>query len=41
MKLVRLIKMCSNGTCNKVRTGKTLTRAFPTLLYYHFFSTLL
>jgi hypothetical protein len=28
-KFVRLIKMCLNETCSKVRTGKHLSEAFP------------
>jgi hypothetical protein len=28
-KLVRLIKMCLNETCSKIRTGKHLSGAFP------------
>jgi hypothetical protein len=29
MKLVRLIKMCLNETCSKVRRGKHLSESFP------------
>jgi hypothetical protein len=29
MKLVRLIKMCLNETCSKVRIGKHLSDSFP------------
>jgi hypothetical protein len=29
MKLVRLIKMCSNEICSKVRIGKHLSDTFP------------
>jgi hypothetical protein len=29
MKLVRLIKMCLNETCNKVHIGEHLSDAFP------------
>jgi hypothetical protein len=29
MKLVRLIRMCLNETCNKVRIGKHLSDSFP------------
>jgi hypothetical protein len=29
MKLVRLIKMCLNETCSKVRIGKHLSESFP------------
>jgi hypothetical protein len=29
MKLVRLIKMCLNETCSKVRVGKLLSVTFP------------
>jgi hypothetical protein len=29
MKLVRLIKMCLNETCSKVRIGKHLSEGFP------------
>jgi hypothetical protein len=29
MKLVRLIKMCLNKTCSKVRIGKHLSDSFP------------
>jgi hypothetical protein len=29
MKLVRLIKMCLNETCSKVRMGKNLSDNFP------------
>jgi hypothetical protein len=29
MKLVRLIKICSNETCGKVRIGKHLSDTFP------------
>jgi hypothetical protein len=31
VKLVRLIKMCLNETCNKVHIGKYLSDAFPAL----------
>jgi len=30
MKLVRLIKMCLNETCSRVRVGKNLSDMFPT-----------
>ena len=29
MKLVRLIKMCLNATCSRVRVGKHLSDVFP------------
>jgi hypothetical protein len=29
MKLIRLIKMCLNETCNKIRIGKYLADIFP------------
>jgi hypothetical protein len=29
LKLVRLIKMCLNETCNKIRIGKHLSENFP------------
>jgi hypothetical protein len=31
MKLVRLIKMCLNGTYSKVRIGKHLSKSLPIL----------
>jgi hypothetical protein len=44
VKLVRLIKMCLNETCSKVRVGKHLSDRFPgknEMFYRHCFSTLL
>jgi len=42
MKIVRLIKMCLNGTCTKVYIGKNLSHAIPIqnglkqgVLYHH------
>jgi hypothetical protein len=32
MKLVRIIKMCLNESCSKVRTGKSLMDAFTILV---------
>jgi len=29
MKLVRLIKLCLNGTCSRVQVGKNLSDMFP------------
>jgi hypothetical protein len=47
-KLVRLIKMCLNETCCKIRIGKHLSGAFPIKnglkqgdAYHHYFSILL
>jgi hypothetical protein len=33
IKLLRLIKMCLNGTCNKVNTGKYLSDMFPNKMF--------
>jgi hypothetical protein len=47
LKLVRLIKMCSNEMYSKVRIGKHLSDSFPIqnglkeMLHLHHFSTLL